>query len=140
MLPGNGEISRNTVKPTKHILISSCHRKVWIPRDPRNEREIAPEPREGDEMEVRAQSEVQLQEIHLLEEDEAAAIRLLQQRGIIPGDFDPTNPTTRVAERQAMRAGLDMKVRTEAARILHQRAVNPAAGPLIAGILDEIIL
>jgi hypothetical protein len=34
-------------------------------------------------MEVRAQSEVQLEEIHLLEEDEASAIRLLQERGII---------------------------------------------------------
>src|SRR6218665_989106 len=66
------------------------------------EREIVPVPRMGDEMEVRAQSEVQLEEIHLLADDEAAAIRLLQERGIIPGDFDPARqalqpvPTTRV--------------------------------------------
>jgi len=87
-------------------------------------------------MEVRAQSEVQLEEIHLLEEDEAAAIRLLQERGIIAGDFDPTRqalqpvPTTRVAQRQAKRDGLDMRVRTEAARILNQRGMNPGGRDL----------
>lgn len=60
------------------------------PGDPQGERDITPIPRLGDEMEVRAQSEVQLEEIHLLEEDEAAAILLLQKRGIIAGDFDPS--------------------------------------------------
>lgn len=104
------------------------------PADPRGEREITPTPRLGDEMEVRAQSEVQLEEIHLLEE--AAAIRLLQERGIITGDFDPARqtlqpvPTTRVAQRQAMRSGLDTRVRTEAARILNQRGINPAGREL----------
>jgi len=107
--------------------------------DPTNqtgEREVSPVPHFGDEIEVRAQSEVQLEEIHLLEEDEAAAIRLLQERGIISGDFDPTRqalqpvPTTRVAQRQAMRGGLDMRVRTEAARILHERGLNPAGREL----------
>jgi superfamily II DNA or RNA helicase len=106
------------------------------PNDPTNEREITPGPRPEEEMEVRAQSEVHLQEIHLLEEDEAAAIRLLQKRGIIAGDFDPASqalqpvPTTRVAERQAMRAGLDTRVRTEAARILGERHINPAGRDL----------
>lgn len=106
------------------------------PSDPTGEREVAPVPHFGDEIEVRAQSEVQLEEIHLLEEDEAAAIRLLQERGIISGDFDPTRqalqpvPTTRVAQRQAMRGGLDMRVRTEAARILHERGLNPAGREL----------
>lgn len=101
------------------------------PEDPQQEREIIPVPRTIDEMEVRAQSEVQLEEIHLLKEDEAAAIRLLQERGIIAGDFDPDKqvlkpiPTTRVAQRQAKRGGLDMRIRTEAARILNQRGVNP---------------
>lgn len=101
------------------------------PGDPQGEREITPIPRPGDEMEVRAQTEVQLEEMHLLEEDEAAAIRLLQERGIIAGDFDPSRqalqpvPVTRVAQRQAMRDGLDMRVRTEAARILHRRGLNP---------------
>jgi len=101
------------------------------PGDSQREREITPVPRPADEMEVRAQSEVELEEIHLLEEDEAAAIRLLQERGIISGDFDPTRqalqpvPTTKVAERQAKRGGLDMRVRTEAARILNERGINP---------------
>lgn len=106
------------------------------PTDQTGEREVSPVPHFGDEIEVRAQSEVQLEEIHLLEEDEAAAIRLLQARGIISGDFDPTRqalqpvPTTRVAQRQAMRGGLDMRVRTEAARILHERGLNPAGREL----------
>lgn len=106
------------------------------PADPQDEREIMPVPRPDAEMEVRAQSEVQLEEIHLLEEDEAAAIRLLQARGIIAGDFDPAHqelqpvPVTRVAQRQAMRDGLDMRVRTEAARILNQRSINPAGSDL----------
>lgn len=106
------------------------------PGDLQNEREVVPVPRAGDEMEVRAQSEVQLEEIHLLEADEAAAIRLLQNRGIIPGDFDPARqalqpvPVTRVAQRQAMRDGLDMRVRTEAARVLNQRGINPAGRDL----------
>ena len=106
------------------------------PGDPQNERETVPVSRVGDEMEVRAQSEVQLEVIQLLEADEAAAIRLLQDRGIIHGDFDPAKQTlqpvhvTRVAQRQAMRDGLDMRVRTEAARILNQRGINPAGREL----------
>lgn len=106
------------------------------PVAPQIEREVVPVPRAGDEMEVRAQSEVQLEEIHLLEADEAAAIRLLQERGIIPGNFDPARqalqpvPVTRIAQRQAMRDGLDMRVRTEAARILNQRGINPAGRDL----------
>lgn len=106
------------------------------PGDPHGEREIMPAPRLGDEVEVRAQSEVQMEEIHLLEEDEAAAIRLLQERGIIAGDFDPSRqalqpvPVTKVAQRQAMRDGLDMRVRNEAARVLHQRGINPAGRDL----------
>jgi superfamily II DNA or RNA helicase len=101
------------------------------PADPANDREINPIPRPIDEMEVKAQSDVLLEEIQLLEEDEAAAIRLLKDRGIIPGHFDPLKealqpvPTTRVAQRQAKRSGLDMRVRTEAARILKQRGINP---------------
>ena len=101
------------------------------PADPSNDREMTPIPRPIDEMEVKAQSDVLLEEIQLLEEDEAAAIRLLKDRGIIPGNFDPSKealqpvPTTRVAQRQAKRSGLDMRVRTEAARILNQRGINP---------------
>jgi superfamily II DNA or RNA helicase len=101
------------------------------PADPRGEREITPAVRPGDEMEVRAQSEVQLEEIHLLREDAASAIQLLRELGLIEGDFNPAGgevlksvPVTKVAQRQAMRDGLDMRVRTEAARILNRRGVN----------------
>jgi hypothetical protein len=34
-------------------------------------------------------------------------------------------PVTRVRERQALRGGLDMRVRTEAARILYEREISP---------------
>lgn len=100
------------------------------------EREIMPVPREPLQIEVRAQSGVRLEEINLIPEDEAAAIRLLQERGIIPGDFDPNQqelqpvPTTRVGERQALRAGLDMRSRTEAARVLNERGINPGGRTL----------
>jgi hypothetical protein len=100
------------------------------PTDPAGEREITPTARPGDEMQVRAQAEVHLEEIPLIEEDAAAAIRLLKERGLIERDFDPTReilqsvPVTKVAQRQAMRDSLDMRVRTEAARILNQRGVN----------------
>jgi len=101
------------------------------PGDLQTDRELTP--RVAADMEVRAQSEVLIEEIQLLEDDEAAAIRLLQERGIIAADFDPASqalqpvPTTRVAQRQAMRNSLDMRVRNEAARLLHQRGI-PVAG------------
>lgn len=102
------------------------------PADHRTEREIEPTPHDfATGMEVRAQSDVQLEEIHLLEEDEAAAIRLLQERGIISGDFDPARqalqpvPTTKARERQAKRSELDTRVLNTAAKILHDRGVNP---------------
>jgi superfamily II DNA or RNA helicase len=101
------------------------------PGDPQGEREIVPTIHNSAAVEVRGQTEVQLEEIHLRKEDEAEAIRLLQARGIIQGNFDPERetlqpvPTTRVARRQAMRKSLDTRVRTEAARQLHQRGMNP---------------
>jgi superfamily II DNA or RNA helicase len=104
------------------------------PSDPNEGREIVPIINDG--MEVRAQSGVQLQELQLIREDEAAAIRLLQERGIIDGDFDPERQelrpvvTTRVGERQAKRAGLDMRVRTAAARALNERGLNPGGRDL----------
>ncbi|MEO8489694.1 DEAD/DEAH box helicase family protein [Pseudomonas sp.] len=94
--------------------------------------EVVAIPREPAELEVRAQSDVELEEIQLLQADEAAAILLLQQRGIIGQDFDPERqmlqpvPATRVMQRQALRSGLDVRVRTDAARILLQRGVNPS--------------
>lgn len=102
------------------------------PHDPQPEREIEPIPHDLGDMEVRAQSDVRLEEIPLLQDDAAvAALRLLQERGYTPDEINAAFetlqpvPTTRVRERQAMRGGLDMRVRTEAARILQQRGINP---------------
>ncbi len=99
------------------------------------EREIDIE-RTLDELVVRAQTDVHMQEIPLLNQDQAAAIRLLQESGIIPADFDPESqvltpvPTTRVRVRQAMRQGLAERNMQEAARILHGRGINPGGSTL----------
>ena len=104
------------------------------PADLAQEREIIPAI--NDSIEVRAQTGIQMEELDLIPQDEAAAIRLLQERGLIPNDFDPARqelrpvPTTRVAERQAKRASLDVRVKTEAARILAQRRINPGGREL----------
>jgi superfamily II DNA or RNA helicase len=103
------------------------------PDDPRPEREIEPiAPGFANGMEVRAQSDVRLQEIPLLQDDAAlAAIRLLQERGYTADDINAAYetlqavPTTMARQRQARRRGLDMRVRTEAAQILGQRGINP---------------
>jgi superfamily II DNA or RNA helicase len=103
------------------------------PDDEEPEREVEPIPRDfANGMEVRAQSDVRLEEIPLLQDDTAlAALRLLQQRGYTPDDISAAYetlqpvPTTRARERQARRAGLDMRVRTEAAKILGERRINP---------------
>lgn len=106
------------------------------PADATVEREIVPEVRPEAELEVRAQSDVHIEELPLIADDEAAAIQLLKERGLIPGDFDPTNqtlkpvPVTKVAQRQAMRATLDMRTKNEAARILAARGVNPGGSEL----------
>ncbi|WP_229801720.1 DEAD/DEAH box helicase [Pseudomonas mandelii] len=105
-------------------------------------------PREPAEVEVRAQSDVELEEIQLLQADEAAAILLLQQRGIISQDFDPAKqilqpvPTTRVMQRQALRSGLDARALTDAARILNQRGINPSGRTLDKQFLgrDNLII
>lgn len=94
---------------------------------------ITPAPtRNPNTVEVRAQEEVLLQEIPLIEDDEEAmrAIQLLLDRGFTLDDvrrgmeLQPV-PTTRVRERRAAQTGLDMRIRTEAARILGIRQVDP---------------
>ena len=105
------------------------------PDDARESLEITPSPRLENQVEVRAQTEVEVEEIHLLPEHEEA-IRLLQNLGIIPADFNAATQilqpvaTTLVARRQAMRQSLDMRVRTEAGRILATRGENPNSSNL----------
>ena len=60
-----------------------------------------------------------------------AALRVLQEKGYssdqVKQAYDELVPVpvTRVRQRQAMRGGLDMRVRTETGRILGDRGVNP---------------
>ena len=86
----------------------------------------------GERLDVRFQSEVHLQEIPLIEEDEEALalIRQLRERGYDPetvaGAMRRLEPVdvTRVRQRQASRAALDTRVQTEVGRILGQRGIN----------------
>jgi superfamily II DNA or RNA helicase len=88
-------------------------------------------PLDANAIEVRAQGNVVLEEIPLIENDAAAmqAIQTLLQRGYSPEavrqamELQPV-PTTRARERQAARAGLDMHIRTEVGRILGRRQLN----------------
>lgn len=99
----------------------------------REDIEVEPVPREmNDGMSVRSQSDVHLEEIPLIDEDPEALelLRQLQARGYSPdevagamGRLDPV-PVTRVRQRQAGRAALDMRIRTEVGRIFGERSVN----------------
>ncbi|MGA0596912.1 DEAD/DEAH box helicase [Enterovirga sp. CN4-39] len=98
-----------------------------------DELEVEPVPRDPNEgMDVRFQSEVHIQEIPLLEDDEEALtlIRALRDRGYdseaVAGAMRRLEPVdvTRVRQRQASRAALDQRVQTEVGRILGQRGVN----------------
>lgn len=106
------------------------------PTNVKPSREIVPTLEEGDPLEVKGQSEVSLEELELLAPDENVAIQLLKDRGLIPDSFNPANeileqiPTTKVAKRQAMRASLNMRVRNEAAKLLHRHGIRPGGSEL----------
>ncbi|RYZ90242.1 MAG: DEAD/DEAH box helicase [Proteobacteria bacterium] len=86
-------------------------------------------PGEPNSVEVRAQTGVQLEDLPLIEQSTLAAIKLLQDQGLI--NFDSTTRelepvyTTKQKERLAKRSALDDRVMTEAAKILHERSINP---------------
>ncbi len=91
-----------------------------------------PSPTRRDSLDVRSQTDVRLEEIPLIEDDPdaIAALKVLQDKGYTPDqvkqayeELQPV-PVTRVRQRQARRGNLDMRVRTEAARILHERRIN----------------
>jgi superfamily II DNA or RNA helicase len=101
-----------------------------------NAGELEIEPRPGGSGEnqvlIKGQAGVQLQEIQLIKDDPEAleALRVLQARGYTSdqvaeamADLQPV-PITKVRQRQAMRDELDQRIRTEAARILAKRKVN----------------
>lgn len=82
-------------------------------------------------VEVREQKEIFVEEIPLLNNPAAlAAINTLRSLGYSPDavkiamEHQPL-PTTKVAERQAARSSLDARVKTETARILASRGINP---------------
>lgn len=92
---------------------------------------VAPAPRAPNTVEVRGQSGVLLEEIPLLDDDEAMrAIATLRARGYTSDDvrkameYRPV-PTTKAKERQAARAALDERIRNQVGRILGTRRINP---------------
>ncbi len=94
---------------------------------------LVPSPQACNRLDVRSQTDVRLEEIPLIKNDPAAlaALKILQEKGYTPDQvkeayqaLEPV-PVTKVRLRQAKRASLDMRVKTEAARILYQRRINP---------------
>ena len=104
---------------------------------------VAPVPRAPNTVEVRGQTGVLVEEIPLLGDEEAMmAIATLRARGYSPDDVrramehQPV-PTTKANERQAARAGLDARIRTEVGRILGERSINPQGRDLDARRLNR---
>lgn len=101
-----------------------------------DESEYSPTLPSENQLEVREQDTVELEEIQLLPQDQQEAIRLLQESGIIPREFDATTqtlrpvPTTRVAERQALRDRLAAQIMTRATAILEELGINPNGSEL----------
>lgn len=84
-----------------------------------------------DEISIKGQSEIHLQEISLLQEDDRKAIDQLKKSGYIPEDFDPEKQilkpiqATKQAQRQALRKRLDELIKTRAMQILKNNKSNP---------------
>lgn len=95
-----------------------------------NEIVVAPVPRLPNTVEVRGQSGVLLEEIPLYNDEEAMrAIEILRTRGYSADDVHEAMkhqpvPTTKANERQAARAALDMRIRTEVGRILREKNIS----------------
>ncbi len=87
----------------------------------------------GDRFDVRSQTGIQLEEIPLIKDDPdaLAMLKALQDKGYTSvqvkqafEELEPV-PATKARQRQAKREGLEMRVQTEAGRILGQRGINP---------------
>ena len=91
---------------------------------------VSPVPRAPNTVDVRAQTGVLLEEIPLLDDEEAIkAIETLRARGYSPDDVRRAMehhpvPTTKANERRAARAALDMRIKTEVGRILGEKKLN----------------
>jgi len=101
--------------------------------------EIIPIDSTSNEIDVRSQSDVYLQEIPLLQENPRIieAFQKLQEvleeegcseedREILSREMLTPIPTTKASERQAKRNGLDMRVKTAAGNIMARHNINPA--------------
>jgi superfamily II DNA or RNA helicase len=84
-------------------------------------------------VDVKSQAGVQIEEIPLIEDDPEAlaALRLLRGKGYTGEEvrdaleeLEPV-PTTKLRQRQAKRQSVQMKIRTEALRMLKRQGVNP---------------
>ncbi|CAD7383032.1 DEAD/DEAH box helicase [Xanthomonas arboricola] len=90
------------------------------------QREYEPRP-VGNEHEVKSQGDVRLEELPLVSQDAADAIRLLQAQGIIAPDFDPSTQilqpiqTRKVDVRRASRQALDERIKHTAGQLLLQQ-------------------
>jgi len=90
-------------------------------------------PRRVNPVDVRSQTDIRVQEISLIEDDSEAlaALQVLRGKGYTPDQvkqaFEELQPVpiTKVRKRKAKRAGLDVRIKTEAARILYERKINP---------------
>jgi superfamily II DNA or RNA helicase len=84
-------------------------------------------------IDVRSQTDVRLEEIPLIQDDADAfaALTLLRDKGYTSDEvklaYEELHPVpvTKARQRQARRSGLDMRVKTEVARILARRKMNP---------------
>ena len=105
------------------------------------ELEIEPHPRgigTGDQVQVRSQTDVRLEEIPLLHGDAEAmaALLLLQSKGYSAGQvteaFEALQPVpvTKAHVRQAKRSSLNELEKNAAAKLLHERNVNPGGKTL----------
>jgi hypothetical protein len=100
--------------------------------------QVSPVSSGRERVEVKAQTDIRLEEIPLVKDDPEAlaALKVLQDRGYtsdqVKQAYEQLNPVpvTRVRLRQAKRLGLDMRIKTEAARILKERDLNPEGNEL----------
>ena len=100
----------------------------------RDEIEVEPgDSEEGERMNVRGQTAIQMEEIPLLAEapEAVADPRVLPEKGYPSGEGKPAYdelepvPVTRVRKRQARRRKLASRVDMETRRILRERGINP---------------
>ena len=92
---------------------------------------IEPTPREPNTLEVRGQTDVIVEEMPLLNDD--VAMQLITQLRDLGYSADAVHqamklqpvPTTKQHERQAARQSLDTRIKTETAKLLQSRQINP---------------